>query len=98
MLRGGIILIDEIENGLHYCVIADVWKVLADAARRLNVQIFATTHSGEMIHAAHEAFKESTHYDFRYHRLDRHKDGANTATPYNEEPMETSFELDLEVQ
>jgi hypothetical protein len=62
------------------------------------VQIFATTHSGEMIHAAHEAFKESDHYDFRYHRLDRRKDGAIVATTYDQDTMQTSFELELEVR
>lgn len=43
--ENGILLIDEIENGLHYSVQAPMWRVLLELAHRLNVQIFATTHS-----------------------------------------------------
>jgi AAA15 family ATPase/GTPase len=49
--RGSILLIDEIENGLHYTHQADLWRMLFELARTLDVQIFATTHSIEMIQA-----------------------------------------------
>lgn len=68
---GGTVLIDEVENGLHYSVMKDVWKAIAHAARQANVQVFATTHSWECIQAAHNGFKESAPYELRYFRLDR---------------------------
>lgn len=37
--KGGSILIDEIENGLHYSVLTGVWKAIADAARRAEAQV-----------------------------------------------------------
>src|SRR5262249_1285242 len=46
---GGVVLIDEIENGLHYSVQKQVWQAIAKAARRLDVQVFATTHSWECL-------------------------------------------------
>src|ERR1700758_305841 len=46
---GGVVLIDEVENGLHYSVMRDVWKAIAVAARQMDVQVFATTHSWECI-------------------------------------------------
>lgn len=95
--KGGTVLIDEIENGLHHSVLANVWKAIADAARRADVQIFATTHSRECIIAAHEAFKTSDKYDFRYHRLDRVKDEIKAFT-YDQEALETSDELDWEIR
>src|SRR5207237_5063953 len=67
----GIVLIDEIENGLHHSVLTKVWKAIAVAARRSDTQIFATTHSWECIKSAHEAFLESEFYDLRLHRIDR---------------------------
>ncbi|MGK7878307.1 MAG: ATP/GTP-binding protein [Xenococcaceae cyanobacterium] len=82
--KGGTILIDEIENGLHYSVLTKVWKAIAHAARQAEAQIFATTHSGECIIAAHKAFSEQ--YDFRYHRLDWVKDEIK-AVPYDKETV-----------
>jgi len=95
--KGGTILIDEIENGLHYSVLTDVWKAIADAARRADVQIFATTHSLECIRAAHEAFESSEKYDFRYHRLERIKDEIRAVT-YDQENLAISDEMNLEMR
>ena len=95
--QGGIILIDEIENGLHYSVMTDVWKAIADAARRADAQIFATTHSQECIRAAHRAFNTRETYDFRYHRLELVKDEIQAVT-YDRETLATSDEMDLEMR
>lgn len=46
-----IILIDEIENGIHYTNHRDFWRALFELSKELDVQIFATTHSLEMIQA-----------------------------------------------
>lgn len=43
--RGGYLLIDEIEDGLHYSLFPQVWDFLFQACKRLNVTLFATTHS-----------------------------------------------------
>lgn len=95
---GGVVLIDEIENGLHYSVLTDVWKAIALAAREFDVQIFATTHSLEMISAAHRAFSEETVYDFRLHRLDRKPTGEISSVTFDQEHLETAEEMNLEVR
>ena len=64
---GGVVLVDEIENGLHHSVLPDVWKVVAKAAEQFHVQVFATTHSFECVEAAHEALGQD---GFRLHRLE----------------------------
>ncbi len=43
--RGGLLLIDEIDTGLHYSVMGDMWRLVVEAARQSDVQVFATTHS-----------------------------------------------------
>ncbi len=53
-----ILLIDEIENGLHYTVHEEFWKKIFTAAKKLNIQIFATTHSLEMIQQFNKVAKE----------------------------------------
>lgn len=49
--KDGLLLIDEFENGLYYTVQPDIWKLIFRVARRLNVQVFATTHSWDCIEA-----------------------------------------------
>jgi hypothetical protein len=95
----GIIVADEIENGLHYSVQKDVWKAIDEASKAFNVQIFATTHSREMAMAAHEAFKDSESYDFKYYRLDRDRETHDIeAVAYSERIMEAAEEMDAEVR
>lgn len=45
--KGGILLVDEIDTGLHYTTLETVWDLLFQMAERLEVQIFATTHSDD---------------------------------------------------
>ncbi|MDI9333046.1 MAG: AAA family ATPase [Cytophagales bacterium] len=65
-----IALIDEIENGIHYSALPILWQGIANIARELDIQIFATTHSKECIRAASDAFKDSPD-DFQVIRLVR---------------------------
>jgi AAA15 family ATPase/GTPase len=53
-----ILLIDEIENGLHYTAHYEFWKKIFSASKKLNIQIFATTHSKEMIEQFNIVSKE----------------------------------------
>ena len=57
--REGILLIDEFENGLHHTVQVDVWRMIFKLARDLNVQVFATSHSGDAVKAFQRAAAES---------------------------------------
>lgn len=54
----GIVLIDEIENGLHWKTQKVLWKAVIAAAKENDVQIIATTHSRDTIKALSEAYEE----------------------------------------
>lgn len=71
-----VLLIDEIENGLHHSVHEQIWTGLAAAAEMLGVQIFATTHSSECLRAAHTAFQSRPNYNFSVIQLFRLKSGV----------------------
>jgi hypothetical protein len=94
---GGVVLIDEIENGLHYSVMKDVWKAIAVAARQMDVQVFATTHSLECVLHAHEAFSEGDVYDLRLYRLDR-LNGEISVLDYDKQMIETALDTGLEMR
>ncbi|MDJ1178167.1 AAA family ATPase [Roseofilum sp. BLCC_M91] len=95
----GILLIDEIDNGLHYSVLEKVWRSISLATKKYNTQIFATTHSRECILAAHQAFSHSESYDFRYIRLEREKNSPLIKSlVYDQENLDTSVDLNLEMR
>lgn len=43
--RGGVLLVDEIDTGLHYSAMSDMWRLIIRTARMFEVQVFATTHN-----------------------------------------------------
>ena len=47
--QNGVLLIDEIDTGLHYSIMGDMWLLVAETARRYNIQVFATTHSFDCV-------------------------------------------------
>ena len=96
--RGGLLLIDEIENGLHHKVQEQVFSDLLNLARAYNMQVFATTHSSECLRAAYWAHeKQETLDDFAYYRLDR-IDGMAKAFQFDSEMIETAIELNWEIR
>jgi len=47
--RNNVLLIDEFGVGLHYSVIRKLWDMLFMLANKYSIQIFATTHSQDVI-------------------------------------------------
>ena len=70
-----VMLIDEVENGLHHSIHEQIWAGLAETAEKLNVQIIATTHSEECLQAAHNAFLSRKEYDLSVIQLFRVESG-----------------------
>lgn len=93
----GTVLLDEIENGLHHSVLPKVWAAIAEFAGTFDTQVFATTHSLECIHAAHEAFSAGDKYDFALHRLDRVEDEIRAVT-YDREMLDAAIKADMEIR
>ena len=54
----GVVLIDEIDNGLHHSTQEILWKAVFAWAEKLNVQVFATTHSYECVRAFAKCSKD----------------------------------------
>ena len=47
--KDGLLLLDEVENGIHYSALPDMWDYIFEVAGRLNIQVFATTHDWETV-------------------------------------------------
>lgn len=91
------LFIDEFENGLHHSVLEPVWSRLATISKQRNLQVFATTHSEECIHAASRAFTAMNDEGLRVIRLDRRKDETMAAI-YDRALVETTAEAGIEIR
>ncbi len=45
--RNGVLLVDDIDAGLHYSVMLDMWRLVCESATRLDIQVVATAHSND---------------------------------------------------
>ena len=98
MSRNGILLADEIENGIHHSKLTEVWRRLRRWMTTWNVQVVATTHSHECIEAAMTAFEDapralSVHQLF----LNQHTESIEAAT-FNGKTIKGARDLNLEVR
>ncbi|AQG81138.1 AAA family ATPase [Spirosoma montaniterrae] len=96
---GTYLLIDEFENGLHYSVQEKLWEIIFDLAERLNIQVFATTHSSDTIRSftAMLAKQKNPNEAGKAIRLQLHNDMIR-AVDYSPEELETAVEYNIEVR
>lgn len=94
--KNGILLIDEFENGLHWTVQPKIWDIIFQLAEKLNVQVFATTHSRDCIKGFDQAWNQYPNLG-AFFRLDI-KEGGIKATEYTSETLTDAIEMDVEVR
>ena len=95
--KDGLLLIDEFENGLYYTVQPDLWHLIFRVARRLNIQVFATTHSRDCIEAFQKATQEDTQNEGMLIRLESKK-GEIVPTLFDERQLGIATREQIEVR
>ena len=95
---GSIILLDEVENGVHWSAMEHMWRAVYRAAHRFEVQVFATTHSRECLVAAARALSQKKG-DVRLFRLG-HPDnaGSQIVGSYDYDKLLAGLEMDLDLR
>ncbi|MGO4884720.1 MAG: AAA family ATPase [Bryobacteraceae bacterium] len=91
--RGGVLLVDEIDTGLHYSVMSRMWDLMYNAAQDLDVQIFATTHSYDCVYSLAQFCEPK-----RSVTVQRIEPGKRRAVPYDEEEITVAASRDIEVR
>lgn len=95
--KDGILLVDEIENGIHYSVQPELWQLIFQLAHRLNVQVFATTHSWDCIEGFQKAAQENTEEEGMLVRLSLLGDDV-IATLFDERKLGIATRQQIEVR
>jgi hypothetical protein len=95
--KDGVLLVDEIDTGLHYTVMADMWRLIHGAAKEFNVQVFATTHSFDCVHslACVCVGNGDSKDQVTLHRIER---GKSKSIPYSEEEIRVAAERNIEMR
>ncbi len=96
-IENGFMLIDEAENGLHYSVHADLWRMVLRAAEANKVQVLATTHSFDCVRGFAQAAVQCEDVDGVLVRLTTH-DGSLRAVEYSEKNLRVAAEQEIEVR
>lgn len=94
---GGILLVDEIDTGLHYSVMEDMWKLVTQTAKKHGIQVFATTHSRDCYESLASVCRDSVSEgsEVTIQRLER---GKARSTAYTEQEIIAAAQRGMEVR
>jgi energy-coupling factor transporter ATP-binding protein EcfA2 len=97
LARGGFLLIDEIENGLHWSVMPKVWRFLVETALALDIQVFATTHSKDWLEGIAALHRDNPELasQVSVHRLEA---GRETSVRFDASRIAEYVEMELEAR
>ncbi|MBR5959069.1 MAG: AAA family ATPase [Salinivirgaceae bacterium] len=95
-----VVLIDEIENGLHYSAYKKLWEAIFALATETNKQIFITTHSKETLYRLNEMLEEKPCYQdaLRLYTIENTKLKGQQAYKYSFEELNAACKNGVEIR
>ncbi len=98
--QNGVLMVDEIDNGLHYSVMYKLWDVILQTCKKTNTQMFISTHSMDMVKALVASFKQTTHTNPQVsaYKLIKKEDDELVALRYSEEQLSYTVEQEIEIR
>ena len=103
MCKNDRLMIDEIDTGIYHGRFKKFWKIILIAAKRNNVQLFATTHSQECLKFIKEVLEEDDELkpfqkDMRCFRLVEQKDKSVKSYCYDYEKFQFAIDHENEIR
>jgi len=95
--KNGYLLIDEFENGIHWSVQRKLWDIIFILSEKLNVQIFATTHSGDCVSSFKDCWGKFSEDSAAFYRINSDTD-IYRIKRYGYELLDDSIDTDVEVR
>jgi AAA15 family ATPase/GTPase len=95
--KGGILLVDDIDTGLHFSTMLGMWKMIWETAKRLDVQVFATTHNSDCWTSLAEIARsqDAAEQGITIHRIEKDK---QRSVVFNERRIVIAADQDIEVR
>ncbi len=95
--KGGILLVDDIDTGLHFSTMVGMWKMIWETAKRLNIQVFATTHNSDCWTSLAEIARsqDAAEQGITIHRIEKGKDRSIV---FNDRKIVIAADQEIEVR
>lgn len=96
--ENGYLFIDEIDNGIYYDQLDRLWEIIFTLSEKTNCQIFATTHSKEMLESFARVAKKLDEQNISYTLLVKNKQQEIKSITDDYEMLLDSIEQKREVR
>lgn len=98
--RNGVVLIDEVENGLHYSAMNTLWKALLNTSMMTNTQLFITTHSLDTLKTLADTLQDMDGKEAHVaaYKLIRKEDDELVPLRYESSQLAYAIKHDVEVR
>jgi hypothetical protein len=94
--KNGFVCIDEIDNGIHYAALSNVFKALYEISSEYSVQLFGSTHSQTCVISAQQALEGTD--SLRLYRMARDSSGEAEIFEYDQEAIEGAISVGLDLR
>jgi len=94
--ENGYLLIDELASGLHWSVMHNVWRMIFETAAQRGIQVFATTHSRDVITSFYDVWADHASAG-AFVRIGQRAQKHNI-TPYALDELRDALETDTEMR
>jgi AAA15 family ATPase/GTPase len=96
--KNGYLFIDEIDNGIYYDQLDRLWEIILTISKETNCQVFATTHSKEMIESFARVSQKLNEQDISFITLVKNDKNEIKALVRNYELFLDSIEQEHEIR
>lgn len=95
--RGKLLIIDEIDSGLYYTVMAGLWESLVELSQEYDFQVFCSTHNEEMLRHTIPAFSQSPDA-LKVYRIGRDRENRVSQKMYDYEMLQDAEHLGMDIR
>ena len=97
MRRHGLVVVDEIDSGLHREVMKGLWESILTLSIENDVQVFCSTHNEEMLQETLPAFADEPDA-LRVFRISRDREGTISQQKYDYEMLQDAQAMGMDVR
>jgi hypothetical protein len=96
-VKGGMLLIDEVDTGLHYTVMTEMWKFVNEISKTFDIQVVATTHSYDCVHSLATVCRdvEDSKSEITIHRIEI---GKKESIRFTEKQIIAAADREIEIR